>query len=340
MRRVVFIILAAMLILGAAGGYRWYWQHKELFDPLGQKSETISKDLEKYDFDNLRKRGGKPGAWEIIGEPKEVNVRRKIAGEKKIAWTSRVFRFQSNGKWISGVVNYWPDGKQHSTVIMVRGYADKPGYYPGFGSWKMADALAKKGMNTVSLDFLGYGLSDRESLDGMEARFEKVPAVLDLLETVKKLPYVNPEKIGLWAHSNGGQIVISVLEVTQGNYPTVLWAPMTNPFPQSVLDTASSNDDGGVAVTQMIAAFQKQYDARRYAFENYYGWIKSKVKIFQGTKDEWCKVEWQQKVVEAIKAQGYQAELTVVEGDDHNFSKNWDQVAAASSDYFGQNLML
>ena len=332
-KNLLFIIPVIIVVMGVGiFGYRWYWLHKDFSVPLGQIGVTISNDLEQYDFDMLKIRGGKIGTFELVGEAKEVDLRRKTI-KTKVTWVSQVFRYQSEGKWISGMINYWPDGKQHPTVVMVRGYADKPGYYPGFGSWKMADELAKEKMNTVSLDFLGFAQSDPESTDGMEARFEKVPAVLDLLATVKTLSYVDPTKIGLWAHSNGGQIVLSVLEVSGEFYPTVLWAPMTDPFPQSLLDTNDSGE-AGEPIRQLVAAFQKNYDARRYAFENYYAWIKAPVKIFQGTNDEWCKVVWQQNVVEALQKVGAKAELQVVEGDDHNFSKNWEVVAKATSSYF------
>ena len=326
-------LLLGMVAVGVVAilGWRYYWEHKELWLPLGAKREVISQNLEQYDFDSLKKRGGVSGLWEVLGEPEDVNVRRKNIKEK-VTWTSKIFRFQTNKKWISGMVNYVP-GEKRPVVLMVRGYAETAGYYPGSGSWKMADELAKNGFATVSIDFLGYGSSDQESRDSLEARFEKVVSVLDLMETIKGLDFVDPNKLFLWAHSNGGQIVLSVLEATGGNYPTVLWAPMTNPFPQSVLETADAGESGE-PIRQLIANFEKRYDARRYAVENYYQWINSPVKIFQGTADVWCKVAWQQQVVERLKELGKSAELEVVNGDDHNFSKDWDEVARQTVDYY------
>ena len=319
----VGILIIVILLVVGTGGW-WVVNDRVKWRPVGTEGPIISHDLEKYDFDALRKRGGRAGAFEILGEPVEVNLRRNNISEK-ISWESKVFRFQSNGKWISGMVNYWDDGARHPTVIMVRGYAEKGGYYSGFGSWKMADELAKVKFNTVSIDFLGYATSDKESSDVLEARFEKVVSVLDLLSTISSLPYVDGNKIGFWAHSNGGQIVLSVLEVTGERYPTVLWAPMTQAFPQSILDTAEATESAGARA--MINQFEKLYDSRRYAFENYYQWVRSPVKIFQGTADVWCKVEWQQKVVAALQNAGNRAELGVIKGDDHNFSKYWEIVA-------------
>jgi alpha-beta hydrolase superfamily lysophospholipase len=237
------------------------------------------------------------------------------------------------------MINYYPEKSSLSKVIiMIRGYADKPGYYPGSGTWRVADRLAEAGYTTISLDFLGYADSDVESADMMAARFEKVNAVMDLIESVKQLPWVDKDHIGIWAHSNGGQIALSVLEVSGAKYPTVLWAPMTNPFPQSILDTASSLDDGGVAVRAALAEFEKHYDARRYAFENYYQWINAPVLIQQGTADDQVKVEWQQKVVTGLKQMGKTVGLVTYQGDDHNLKNNWEEAVIKDTVFFGNNL--
>lgn len=326
------MILSLILIVLLLGGGGWWVVNNRIkYEPKGEEGRRISQDLEKYDFDSLRKRGGISGLWEVVGEPKDVNVRRKNT-KTNVTWKTSIFRFQSNDKWISGVVNY-ESGEKRPVIILVRGFAESVGYYPGSGSWKMADELAKNGFATVSIDFLGYGLSEKESVDPLEARFEKVVSVLDLIETVKRQSFVDPNKIGFWAHSNGGQIVLSVLEATGGFYPTVLWAPMTNPFPQSVLETADEGE-AGEPIRKMVAEFEKRYDARRYAVENYYQWMNSPIKIFQGTADVWCKVEWQQAVVDKLERFEKRAELDVVEGDDHNFSKNWDEVAEKTVSFF------
>ena len=327
-----------MIILGILGGWYW-WMGRNFINPLVGEKDRKALPLEKYDFDNLRKRGGIVGKIEILGSILEVETRRTNLGLESVEFETKKFRFMSEGKWVTGMINIpmTPESKKMKAIVMVRGYADKPGYYTGFGTWKAADEFARQGWVTVSLDFLGFGGSESESFDMLEARFEKVVAVLDLIESVKQLGYVDPNHIGVWAHSNGGQIVLSVLEITGGNYPTVMWAPMTNPFPQSILDTASDLDDGGKAVVEAIAEFQRRYDSRRYAFENYYKWINAPILIQQGTADEWCEVEWQKKVVEDLRAEGKQVELVLYKGDDHNLKKNWDETVKRDLEFFSLN---
>ncbi|MBU3935722.1 hypothetical protein KJ909_03555, partial [Patescibacteria group bacterium] len=219
-------------------------------------------------------------------------------------------------------------------IVMIRGYADKEGYYTGSGSWRVADELAKVGLVTVSLDFLGFGGSDEESLDMLEARFEKVPAILDLIASVQALDFVDAEKIGIWAHSNGGQIALSVGEILGERIPMVLWAPMTNPFPASVLETVDDLDDGGKAVKKAISDFEKYYDIRRYVFENYYDWVNFPLVIHQGTADYWCKMEWQKEVERELIKRNKTIKLYQWRGDDHNLSKNWEEIVKLDAKFF------
>ena len=319
-------------------GLGWWGMYKfwPVINPVGENTsvDMAGVDYSKYDFDSLRKDfeekrvhdgsgANRDSPLLEIGERiEEVDLRRKNLDYTTEEWgfDSREISFVSEGKKISGMINYQPwKSSKSPVVIMVRGYADKEGYYPGFGSWRVADELAKAGLATISIDFLGYGQSDQESFDNLEARFEKVKNLLDLLNVVKNLPWVDKDRIGFWAHSNGGQVTLSTLEIDGGNYPVVLWAPMTNPFPQSVLETI----DADSPVKQEIENFMKYYDSRRFAFENYYDWLNSPILIIQGDNDIWCEVEWQKKVVADLNSKSKKAELVVIPGAGHNMENGW-----------------
>ena len=322
-------MVGLLVVVGIIGmvGLGW-WIDKNWGRPGGEMVEVERQNLERYDFDSLRddyhqgKFGG--GELEILREIEAVETRRAsfAKASEGLNFQTRQIRFKSQGKWITGMMNYRPEKSSLSPVIiMVRGYAEKEGYYSGSGSWRVADELAKKGYVTISLDFLGYAQSESESTDMLEARFEKVVNVLDLLAAVKRLPWVDKTKIGFWAHSNGGQIVLSVLEVTGEDYPTVLWAPMTQAFPESVLSTIDEDSP----VKGEIERFLGKYDARRYAFENYLEWVRAPVLIVQGTADEWVRVAWQEEPVEKMRKLGKEARLEVLPRADHNLTGAWEE---------------
>ena len=337
------ILIGFVILIGIIAGIVYYPEIKsqlENMNPKGKKIEVKEGDLVKYDFDSLRKRGGIVSKIEFGGIPEGVKTRRENEGYKVRGFETRIFSFRSNGKKITGMMNLpmTPMSSKIPAIIMIRGFADWEGYYTGFGTWKAADKLAEQGFLTASIDFLGFGGSDGESTDILEARFEKVMSVLDLLESVRRMGLVDPNKVGIWAHSNGGQIALSVLEITSGNYPTTLWAPMTNPFPQSVLETAG-DDANGRMVKDKIENFSRNYDVRRYAFENYYKWLKAPIIVHQGMADEWCKVEWQRDLQSRLKQLGRDVNLYIYRGDDHNLKKNWDEVIQRDIEFFRKNFL-
>lgn len=346
-----------ILFIGVGWGLgRFLDQKTEWLSPLGiRKNKVVEEEqlkikntgyLAQYNFENLRERESQGSEIKIIEENNILDETRKnlikaYAKEgvkKEDNFKSYVITFESNGKTISGMMNvpsYAPTElrKGKPVIIMIRGYAESEGYFVGSGSWKAADELARNGFVTVSLDFLGYGKSDSESKDILEARFEKPVGVLDLIESVKKLDYVDSSKIGIWAHSNGGQIAISVLEITGQNYPTVLWAPMTNPFPASVLETMDDSE-GGKVVKQKIADFEEDYDSKLYSIDNFYEWLEAPILIHQGTADVWCKVEWQEELQKELENLGKEVSLDVRQGSDHNLKQSWDEVIKMDVEFF------
>lgn len=333
------------------GSRFWKGQTSEI-ENQGKPKEKNTGYLAQYNFEKLRKRENKASKIEIIGESTVLEEARKNllkayikeGIKKENNFKSYEITFISNGKRISGMMNVPSYAsaelrKGMRAIIMIRGYAESEGYFVGSGSWKAADELARNGFVTVSLDFLGYGMSDGESKDILEARFEKPVSVLDLIESVKDLDYVDETKIGIWSHSNGGQIALSVLEISGQNYPTVLWAPMTNPFPQSILETMDDSE-GGKAVKQKIADFEKDYDSKLYSIDNFYEWVEAPILIHQGTADVWCEVEWQENLKNELTRLGKEVRLDVRQGSDHNLKQSWDEVIEMDIEFFKEKFGL
>lgn len=348
-----FVLMPITFVLGLFYlSKKYFWVNNNLNNPLVyEEKETIIEKKEKtknvgylaeYNFENLRKREyvaseiTKNEELTVVEEARKELVKKGEVAENDFNFESSAVTFYSNGKKISGMMNVpmGPKSNKMPAIIMIRGYAESEGYFVGSGSWKAADELARNGFVTISLDFLGFGLSEIESKDILEARFEKPINVLDLIESVKKLEIVDSEKIGIWAHSNGGQIAISVLEISGGNYPTVLWAPMTNPFPQSVLETIDETSESGLEVKNKIEDFEKEYESKLYSIDNFYSWIQAPILIHQGTEDPWCKVEWQETIKNNLNLLGKEVYLEIEKDNDHNFKQSWQKVMAKDILFF------
>lgn len=251
------------------------------------------------------------------------------ATKKETNFTTHVFTYQSDGKTISGMINVPlanARGKSSTfpVVVLLRGYADQKNYHIGLGTERSANFLAANGFLTLAPDFLGYGYSDWEDTDILLARFYRPVEVLNLLSAVSSLPSADSSRIGLWGHSNGGQIALSILEITQKSYPTVLWAPVSLGFPDCVLTYLGTQEEVGNPVKEKVDEFARDNDPKKYSISEYFGQIKSPFIVHQGTSDELIKVEWTQSLVQKLKGLGLSVDIYTYKGENHNFNRYKD----------------
>jgi len=300
-----------------------------LISPLGQNFFKQPKPLEKYSFENLRKK-------EYQGS--EIKLEKVL--QEQGSYTSWLFSFQSDGKKVTGMLNLPKKEGKRPVVVMIRGYADDQVYFTGLGTRKGAGIFAENGFITLAPDFLGFGSSDTSSADILEARFERPITVLNLIASIKNLPQANLDKIFLWAHSNGGQIALSALEISQKPIPTVLWAPVTKGFPESVLQYMGEMDDQGLKVKKAIDDFLSLYDSKYYSIDHYWSDIKAPLQVHQGTADEYIHTEWTDNFVQTLKDLGKNVTYFKYPRNDHNLSRDWDLVIQRDLEFFKKNLMI
>ena len=272
---------------------------------------VVEKPLLKYSFPELRKQVFEPdGIW-VEGSPTSL----------KASLGASTFYYWAENKKVSGQIHV-PRGQAPEggwpVVIMIRGYVDREIYQTGIGTQRAAEYFAKNGFLTLAPDFFGYGESDKAPDNGLEERFLCPVEVLQLIASVKNLVQANPEKINLWGHSNGGQIALSVLEISNKNYPTVLWAPVSKPFPYSILYYTDEYDDYGKALRKLVAGFDVQYEANEFSIHNYYDWIQAPIQIHQGTADEAVPLKWSEALEKTLNDKGKIVKLYVYPDADHN----------------------
>src|SRR3990167_487414 len=158
-----------------------------------QREKVKEKPLLKYTFENLKKSKFKSSQITLgtALEEKENHI------SQMFYYTIRdVINGKNREKKVSGLINVPKKEGIYSVIVMLRGFVPMETY-------------------TTALTLL----SSLENLNsGLEASYSgRIKA--------------DSAKVGIWGHSNGGQIALSVLEITGKNYPTVLWAPVSKPFP-------------------------------------------------------------------------------------------------------------
>lgn len=307
-------------------------------DPIG-KVKKQTRELDKYSYANLKK---------TKFSDSQITLG-KILSEGN-GYASRMFYFQVSGKKVSGLINIPTTSSTFPVIIMIRGYVDLEIYQTGIGTQHGREVLAQNGFITLAPDFLGYGESDMPFGSSLEERFLTYPTILTLIASIKNLNQVleennyqdikaDSEKIGIWGHSNGGQIALSILEISGGNYPTVLWAPVSKPFPYSILYYTDEFDDNGRALRKVVSDFENNYESDKYSLTNYINWIKTPIQLHQGGVDEAIPQKWSDNFVKELEKNEIDVEYFTYSGEDHNFSNgSWGTVMQRTVEFYKEKL--
>lgn len=377
--RLFFFLLCGIIIGISVGvGSVIFWQKTQTPNPIFIPDPTPTPEPErpllKYTFEQLRQTTIDPAPLTLTTE--------EIFSDNEY----RVLTFTAKplGRTMSGVVNLPTTvSASASAVLMLRGFVPANQYAPGVGTKNAAAALARAGFVTIAPDFFGYGESEPEPTDEWQARFEKPLVALALLSGLKtsgfQLPdgsTYQPQTIGIWGHSNGGQIALSALAISQERVPASLWAPVTAPFPYSILYFTDEEADEGQASRKWISIFEKLYDARQFSFTNYLDGLRGPVQIQQGTNDDAVLKWWSDEFVQKLKNENTRREKVkkalmlvdsstathtadlkpefpatpaahlepiaieyqLYQGADHNMRPNWDEAIAKDIVFFKREL--
>ncbi len=330
-KKTTFLIIGSFFLVAIAAGL-WFIKNRQaswkMVSPLETSKEILRlKPLEKYEFEKLHQRGGKPS--EIILE--------KVLKEED-NFTAYLFSYTSDGRKITGLLNLPKKEAKLPVVVMLRGYVDQEVYETGVGTARAGEVYANNGFITLAPDFLGYGESDMPPNNVWEERFLRLTSVLDLLASINNLAQADTDHVFLWGHSNGGMVALSVLEISGDHYPTTLWAPVSQAFPYDILYYTYEFEDGGKALRKSLADFEKNYDVDKYSFTQYLDWINAPLLLHQGNSDEYIPVWWSNNLVDKLESLDKEIDYYLYPGADHNMSGSWNTVVQRDLDFFRANL--
>jgi len=313
-----------------------------------------------------------------------ITIEEKIAENED--FTVYLFSYLSQGKKITGQLNV-PSGKINGVIVMIRGYVPAEIYSTGAGTRSAAGVLAEHGYLTLAPDFLGFGGSDPEPADSWEARFIKPINVIELIKSIElgdwqtnqvesKIDIWNldldhfqfdVDQIGIWSHSNGGQIALTVLEILKQPIPATLWAPVTAPFPYSVMFYSDEVEDEGKEMRKYVSLFERDYNSFDFSLTQHLDLLTGPLLLHQGTDDDAVPFSWSDEFADKIETENNGREkptkelktatesarieeiekqiLTPIDltyyrypGSDHNMSGAWETVINRDLDFFDKQL--
>ena len=330
----------------------------ELISPWVENPLERTHPLNKYSFTNLKNQQY---------QTDKITLTRLV--EDNDDYSSFLFSYKTMNKTMTGLANVPKICQSIScpVILLVRGYADKEQYSPGFGTKNAAKVFADNQYITLAPDFFGFAGADPEPEDTWEARFIKPINIIELIKTIQTNPtiysevienteseaaenhhetqvtnkyaQIDPNKIGIWAHSNGGQITLSVLQILSEPIPATLWAPVTAPFPYSLLFFTRTNEDEGKEARAWIAIFEKDYDVFEFSITKHIDSLTGPLQIHHGSRDKDALQEWSDSFIQIIEVENNKRAETdnnhqpieyqyyIYPDADHNLlpSHNWQQ---------------
>lgn len=288
------------------------------------------KPLDIYTIENLAQAEIKTG---------NIEIRSKLDTKGNYISNNFDFNFYPNPekldiKKTTGLINIPKLNEKMPIIIMLRGYVDQEIYETGMGTQRASEIFADNGFITIAPDFLGYADSDKEAENIFESRFQTHTTVLSLIKSLHQIDEWDGRNIFLWGHSNGGQIALTVLEIMQAPYPTVLWAPVSKPFPYSILYYTDEAEDRGKLIRAELAKFENNYDVDKYSLDNYFERLNNPFQIHQGTADDAVPLDWTNNLESLLLGLNLDIDYFTYPGADHNLKPAWNIVVERNIDYY------
>ncbi|MBI2590895.1 MAG: prolyl oligopeptidase family serine peptidase [Candidatus Blackburnbacteria bacterium] len=341
-----------LIAIGFALGQNYKSEKSILPSPIRERVRA----LDKYTYANLSSRSWQPTEIKI-----ESSLDSKSSSVKPpYKFKSYLFSTTVEGKKVTGQINIpnnlasHPDpataGEGSPVILMFRGWAPLEGYQTGTGTKNSAAVLSQNGFITVAPDFFGYGGSDPRSNNEMEARFESYIIALQLLYNLSHSSSIGNWKLDIrnlfiWGHSNGGHLAIATLEMANHSpsfvgqtFPTVLWAPVSKPFPYSIVVYQDEAGDLGKGQRKSLSNFETDYDVNLYSIHNYLDWIQSPIQLHQGTADEEVPYWWSRDFASDLKSRKKDITLFLYSGANHNLTPAWNTAISRTLSFYNKHL--
>jgi fermentation-respiration switch protein FrsA (DUF1100 family) len=245
-----------------------------------------------------------------------------------------------------------PQGEQPATgwpaIIFNHGYIPPDVYRTTERYVAYVDGFARNGYVVFRPDYRGHGFSEGEAR-GAYGNPDYTIDVLNGLASVKRLDYVDPNRIGMWGHSMGGYITLRSMVTRDDIKAGVIWAGVVASYPdlverwnrqRSVTTTATSAARRWR--TQLLEQYGTPEENPDYwasiSANSYLADLSGPVQIHHGTADADVPVEFSVKLFDQIKAAGESAEVFTYLGDDHNISQSLRTAIQRSVDFFDQHV--
>jgi len=234
----------------------------------------------------------------------------------------------------------WP------VVIFNHGYIAPEVYRTTERYIAYVDAFARNGYIVFRSDYRGHGSSEGEAAGGYGSPAYTVD-VLNAVASVKQYADADPNRMGMWGHSMGGQITLRAMVVSDDIKAGVIWAGVVAPYPDLISrwrrpqsETQPSTLPTGARRWRQELTETYGSPAENPAFwasispNSYVADLSGPIQLHHGTADTSVPLEFSDTLNAEITAVGGTVEYYVYPGDEHNIAANLGTALTRSVAFF------
>ena len=263
--------------------------------------------------------------------------------EKNSAYVRHAITYQSNGLWISGILNI-PNGQgPFPLLILNHGFIDASVYVRGRGLRREQDYLARKGFAVLHTDYRGHAESDpspmtEKTYDGnLEYAMDSANAIFAM--RAAKLPNMDASRIGMMGHSLCGGVTFAILTGRPDLVDAaVLYAPVHADVWENFMRWRSRREEGD-RTREVFGTKEENPDLwAQLSPQTFLKNIRVPILLFHGDRDKDVPKTWSDDLSQRLTDLGKNITYVEYAGEGHEYGPKWNDFMEKTAAFFQEHL--
>jgi dipeptidyl aminopeptidase/acylaminoacyl peptidase len=267
-------------------------------------------------------------------------------------YTSYLTSYQSDGLKINGLLTR-PSGQQPEdgwpAVVFIHGYIPPQNYQTTERYNDYVDYLARNGLVVFKIDLRGHGNSQGDPSSAYYSS-DYIIDTLNAYSALQKTNFINPQKIGLWGHSMGGNIVLRSMTTIPEIKSGVIWSGTVftyDDFVEYGIDDDSyqppSEDSPRRQRRQELFDTYGRYDPNSEFWsqvtpKNYLESINGAIQLHHATNDQVTSIEYSRNINRLLNENNINSQLYEYSQGGHNLvSPAFSAAMQRTVEFYNQN---